>query len=104
MISSQVIREYYATVTRALPDGTVPPLAPVLANIARFRAVYRLVDDTEQVTQTLLTLVQSIPVGGRQIHDANLVATMVTYGISELYTTMQPTSPALPRSSPCDRC
>lgn len=45
-----------------------------------------LVNDTEQVTQALITLVQSIPVGGRQIHDANLVATMLTYGINELYT------------------
>lgn len=34
VISSQVIREYYATVTRSLPGGTTPPLAPVLANIA----------------------------------------------------------------------
>jgi predicted nucleic acid-binding protein len=86
VISSQVIREYYATVTRLLPGGMIPSLAPVLANIARFRAAYLLVDDTEQVTQTLLTLVQSRPVGGRQIHDANLVATMLTYGIDELYT------------------
>ncbi len=85
-LSGQVIREYYATVTRPVVGAPLPPLAPVLANIARFQAAYLLLDDTALVTQTLLTLVQSIPVGGRQIHDANLVATMLTYGITALYT------------------
>ena len=85
-ISGQVLREYYATVTRPAPGAPLPPLEPVIANIARFQAAYLVLDDTSQVTQTLLTLVQSIPVGGRQIHDANLVATMLTYGITTLYT------------------
>ena len=86
VISSQVLREYYATVTRPAPGGTVPPLGPVLANISRFQVAYTLIADTHHVTHTLLTLVQSVPVGGRQIHDANIVATMLTYGIGELYT------------------
>jgi len=33
-----------------------------------------------------LALVQSVPVGGKQIHDANLVATMQAYGIPKLLT------------------
>jgi predicted nucleic acid-binding protein len=34
----------------------------------------------------LLTLCLAIPVGGKQIHDANIVATMQTYGIDKLLT------------------
>ena len=86
VMSSHVLREYYATVTRPAPGGTAPPLGPVLANISRFQAAYTLLADTHHVTQALLTLVQSVPVGGRHIHDANIVATMLTYGGSELYT------------------
>ena len=85
-ISTQVIREYYATLTRPTLDGSLPPLAPVLANITRFRGAYLVLDDTDQVIQTLITLVQTVLVGGRQIHDANIVATMRTYGIEDLYT------------------
>ena len=86
MIRSHVLREYDATVTRSASGGTAPPLEPVLANISRFQVAYTLFADTHHVTQALLTLVQAIPVGGRYIHDANIVATMCTDGVSELYT------------------
>ncbi len=43
-------------------------------------------EDDERVTANLLTLVQQIPTGGKQVHDANIVATMQTYGITRLLT------------------
>lgn len=39
-----------------------------------------------QVTERLLDLLNTIPLGGGQIHDANLVATMLVYGIPQLLT------------------
>ncbi len=38
------------------------------------------------VTARLLALVQAVPMGGKQIHDANLVASMQAYGIPRLLT------------------
>ena len=86
VISTQILREYYATATRPDAHGKLPALAPVLVNIATFHAAYRVVEDTLVVSQTLLSLVQSVTIGGRQIHDANVVATMMAVGISTLYT------------------
>ena len=38
------------------------------------------------VTELLLDLCASAPVGGKQIHDANIVATMLAYGERRLLT------------------
>ena len=86
VISTQVIREYSAPLTRPTLDGSLPPLAPVLAPMTRFRGAYLVLEDTDQVVQTLITRVQTVLVGGRQIHDATIVATLRTYGIEDLYT------------------
>ena len=45
-----------------------------------------VVDDNSFVTENLLKLVEQYPVGGKQIHDANIVATMHVYNISHLLT------------------
>jgi len=54
--------------------------------IDAIRALYQMADETEQVTLNLLALIKEIPVGGKQIHDANIVATMIAYGIDTLLT------------------
>ncbi|WP_148650020.1 type II toxin-antitoxin system VapC family toxin [Nostoc sp. NIES-3756] len=38
------------------------------------------------MTERLLTLMAEIPSGGKQVHDANIVATMLVYGIPQLFT------------------
>ncbi|BAY37984.1 hypothetical protein NIES2111_23270 [Nostoc sp. NIES-2111] len=38
------------------------------------------------VTERLLTLMAEIPSGAKQVHDANIVATMLVYGIPKLLT------------------
>jgi len=43
-------------------------------------------EDTHAVSTRLFTLVATAHLGGRQIHDANIVATMATYGIRHLLT------------------
>ena len=39
-----------------------------------------------RVTQILCELLAEIPTGGKQVHDANIVATMMAYGIPALLT------------------
>lgn len=86
VVSPQVLREYLAATTRISVLGQGAPLPDVLANIHVFRTQFRVVDETSQVIDHLLRLLQSIKVAGKQIHDANLVATMLAYEIPHLLT------------------
>lgn len=54
---------------------------------ARFFAQrFRLAEDGPRVRVRLLTLLATYPISGKQVHDANLVATMLVYGITRLLT------------------
>lgn len=86
-ISRQVLREYLATVTRPSPGG-VPAMtrAAAAAAVEGFVGAYRIAEDGPQATARLLDLVRTVPMGGKQVHDANIVATMLTHGITRLLT------------------
>ena len=79
-ISRQIIREYLATVTR--PQTWSVPLTrdQALYDVDRMLTTYEVLEDGPEVTTWLLALLQEIPAGGRQIHDANIVATMLAHG------------------------
>lgn len=47
---------------------------------------YNLADDNAEITERLLHLIELVPTGGKHIHDANIVATMLTYDITHLLT------------------
>ena len=85
-ISTQSLREYFASATRALPNGTLPSMADALRDIAMLQQSYTVLADTHAVSNRLFTLVAQTATGGRQIHDANIVATMLTYGVTHLVT------------------
>jgi len=85
-VSSQVLRECLAAFTRPQPFGAA--LAPLLAT-TRIRGLQRsflVARDHPVVTLQLLDLIDSIPIGGAQVHDANIVATMLAHGIPRLLT------------------
>jgi len=85
-ISHQVIREYVANATR--PQQYSPPIAieQVLDQVRRFREQFKLAENTTAVLENLLALIDEFPTGGKQVHDANIVATMLAYGIDTLIT------------------
>ncbi len=85
-ISRQVIREYLAVVTR--PQNWSAPLTPdeALYDVNQMLNTYEVLEDGPAVTERLLELLEEIPAGGRQIHDANIVATMLTHGERRLLT------------------
>ena len=47
---------------------------------------FEILEDGPEVTEALLELCRDIPVGGRQIHDANIAATMLTHDERRLLT------------------
>lgn len=50
------------------------------------QSLFRVADETAQVTTELLYLIRNFPSGGKQVHDANIVATMQVYHIPTLLT------------------
>lgn len=85
-ISRQVIREYLVQVPH--PNTFTLPLAmdQVIRQLAQIEALFRIADDTHDVTAHLLALLQACPTRGKQIHDANIVATMRVNAIDTLLT------------------
>lgn len=86
-ISRRVLRAYMAAVTRPNPAG-LPPLtrSEAATAVEGFLAAYGIAEDGPIASAHLLSLVRSVPIGGKQAHDANIVATMLAHGIPRLLT------------------
>jgi len=85
-INGQVIREF---IVQATYPGTLSvPLTidEVINEINRLKAVFSIADETIVVREKLLELLKEYPTAGKQVHDANIVATMLVYGIDTLLT------------------
>jgi len=85
-VSMQVLREYLAAVTR--PQLTSPglPMTTAIADVRRFQAVFDVAEERPGVLDRLLDLLAAHQTSGRQVHDANIVATMLEHGIRRLLT------------------
>ena len=86
LVNPQVVREFIAAASRPAPGGFPPPIAPILENVRRVRAGFVLLDENAATVDRLAELLKAVPTQGKQVHDANIVATMLTYGISTLLT------------------
>ncbi len=86
-VSGQVMREYFSGATRPSDANGVgmPPLAAAAA-LPGLLAGIGYLDDTTAVRAQLMALVRDKTVKGKQIHDANIVATMLAHGERELLT------------------
>ena len=85
-ISRQVVREYLAVVTRP-QTWSVPLIMPAaLRDVRWLLSSFAMLEDGPEVTRTLLALCREVEVGGRQIHDANIVATMLAHAEGRLLT------------------
>lgn len=85
-ISRQILREYLVTLTRPQIYAAPPPLSVLKTQVIRFQTLMNVAEDNRTITDHLLDLLAAIPIGGKQVHDANIVATMQAYGIPKLLT------------------
>ena len=85
-ISRQVLREFAAARSRPQSFADAASAAIVVERLRYFEAHFEIADDTAAVTAHLLRLMSELAIGGKQVHDANIVATMLAYGIPELLT------------------
>jgi predicted nucleic acid-binding protein len=86
LVSRQVLREYLAVVTRTQATAPALPLAAAIADVRRFRAAFDVAAEGPGVLDRLLDLLAAGRGTGRQVHDANIVATMLAHGIGRLLT------------------
>ncbi len=86
VISSQILREYLAAATRisVLENGL--PLPKILENVREFRSELTVMEDNPFVLDGLLELINQVSLAGKQVHDANIVATMQVHGIKHIFT------------------
>ena len=85
-ISRQVIREYLSVVTRPQIWSVAIAREDALDDVSRLIGSFEILEDGPMVTGVLVALCREVPVGGRQIHDANIVATMFAHGERRLLT------------------
>jgi predicted nucleic acid-binding protein len=85
VISPQIIREYLVVLTRGLaPEDPARPAT--LHNVIKFIETFTLLDENRESVAQLQMIMDNCAVGGKQIHDANIVAVMLVYGVKRLLT------------------
>lgn len=85
-ISPQVCREFLVVLTRQPVSGRVFTLAESIAALEVWLTGCQVLDETVNVLDECLRLVQQFNVHGKQVHDCNIVATMLAHGVRHLAT------------------
>ncbi|MPY96567.1 MAG: PIN domain-containing protein [Actinophytocola sp.] len=85
--SGQILREYLSVATRPVErNGLGLPQPDAIANITALRDRLHLLAENDKVADRMLDLLTTTTCGGKQVHDANIVATMLTHGVHTLVT------------------
>jgi predicted nucleic acid-binding protein len=85
-ISPQILREYLAVATRQQGPIAAVAMQEALRDIERFRTTFEVTQESPAEFRRLLELLAKVPASGKQVHDANLVATMLENGFRHLLT------------------
>lgn len=85
-ISRQIVREYLAAVTRPQIWSEPLAMADALEDATRLVSSFTVLEDGPNVMAMLIALCREVPVGGKQLHDANIAATMLAHGERRLLT------------------
>jgi predicted nucleic acid-binding protein len=85
--SGQILREYLAVATRpADKNGLGLKPAEAVGNVRAIQERTTLLEEDSRVTDRLLRLLDDVECGGKQVHDANVVATLLVHGIGTIVT------------------
>lgn len=85
--SGQITREYLTVATRSVErNGLGLARSAAVANVRALRARLRLLTEDAKVADRLLRLLDEVDCTGKQVHDANIVATMLVHGLETVVT------------------
>ena len=82
-ISNQILREYISSCTREKLHKSYEELN---FDCEEFKQVFEVLKDTKQVSISLLELCKKYQVNGKQVHDANITASMIANSIPYILT------------------
>lgn len=86
-MSGQILREYLTVATRpAEKNGLGLNLQDALGNASAIRERTTLLAEDAKVADRLLSLLTDVECRGKQVHDANVVATMLVHGVRAVVT------------------
>ena len=85
--SGQILREYLAVVTRpAENNGLGLRPADAVSNVRAIRERTAFLVEDARVADRLQGLLTDVECGGKQVHDANVIATMLAHGVGTVVT------------------
>jgi predicted nucleic acid-binding protein len=85
--SGQILREYLVVATRPVDGNGLGMARPdAVANVRALRARLNLLSEDAKVSDRLLQLLDVTECAGKQVHDANIVATMLVHGVGTVVT------------------
>lgn len=86
-VTPQVLREYLVVATRpAELNGLALSMEQAIANLNQFLDCFHVLPENAATVARLHQLVTEVSTSGRQIHDANIVATALAHGASSIIT------------------
>jgi len=85
-VTRQILREFLSATTRPQPWAKAATLAEATRNTDGFLRRFAVLEDGQAVWDELMGLTRSFSFGGKQVHDANIVATMLAHGETRLLT------------------
>jgi toxin-antitoxin system PIN domain toxin len=85
-VSPQILREYLVVLTRGQVFEVRFTVEQAVGTVEAFLPRLRVFDETDSTAANLRDLVRRYQVRGKHIHDANIVATMMTHGLARLAT------------------
>lgn len=85
-ISRQVLREFAVVVSRK--EFYKKNLKPkeITDDITKWESLFKVIDETQDITENLKNLILKYNLKGKRIHDANIVASMMKFSIPLLFT------------------
>ena len=86
LISHQIVREYLVVVTRSQIWSEPLVMDDALKDATRLISSFTVLEDGPNVMAELIALCREVPLAGKQIHDANIAATMLAHGERRLLT------------------
>lgn len=85
-LSRQIIREYLVVKSRFLKENNSYIPSNLTSEIAIFEKQFTVLEDNFNTTQKLCSLIDQFTVSGKQVHDCNIVASMLVNNVSNLLT------------------
>ena len=85
-ITTQIVREYLVILTRGQVFSQTFTIDEALNEIEALFPSFEIAGESEASLVRLRAIVRQYQIQGKQIHDANLVAVMLTHGILHLAT------------------